>query len=797
VGIVTRILMLIAVTLLLVSSGELVNGLILRQQRLEEAASDSVQLARIAELDMTRILEGARQVLATLARLPSDHGWDERACAVVEATASSDFEYDNLVAVDRDGTILCSSSGVSRIGSAMPDRKLLQRIITTAGFAVGNYGRGELSKNEVIRVGYPVVDQAGSVVGAIYAGINVTWLNSAINAWHLGENATIDITDRNGILVASYPNSQGVGQSIPGGLKAYLYAAEKGAAVVSGTNGVPRLYGYVPVRPQPSDSVGVFVGRDQGEILATIDRSIWLSVSVVFVGLLLSAFLAVVYVRRFLARPIRSLLTAAGRWRESDWSARAGALSGIPEFDRLTLAFNGMAAEVAATTKQISLIARSDILTGLANRAVFIEALQYAMARTRRDRTNFAVLYLDLDHFKDINDTLGHPVGDLLLQAVAERLRASVRETDTVARFGGDEFAVIEADLRKPEEAALLANKLLIAMGEPFQIQGNDIRISTSIGIALHGPDSANAEALLSHVDVALYRAKADGRGTYRFFTDAMDTEVRTRVMLADELAKAFASGQLFLEYQPQVDADTGRIIGLEALVRWRHPTRGVIRPSQFIPVAEHSGLIVPIGHWVMREACGQMRQWLDAGIAPPLIAVNVSVLQFKTPGALEEDIAAILAETGVPSQRVELELTESVLMDASREHNDVLMQLRGTGFRIAVDDFGTGYSSLDYLRRFPVDRIKIAQQFICDPAEASGGVAIVKAAIGLADALGLNVIIEGVETAAQLELVRSWGCHAVQGHYFSKAVPAEEMTALLRKGTIMPASAALADAAA
>jgi diguanylate cyclase (GGDEF)-like protein/PAS domain S-box-containing protein len=1043
VTLVTRIFILIAFTLLLVAGGEVINGLNLRQNRLEEVRSDTVQLARIAELDMVRILDGTHQLLATLAKLPTGHGWDERACSVLEVTASSDFEYDHITAVDRNGTIQCSSSGAARISAPMAEPELLDRIVATAGFAVGSYGLGLVSGNEVIRVGYPVVDDAGTVIGAVYAGINITWLNTAISQWQLGETASIDITDRNGTVIARHPDPRGVGQPISDSLRPFLSAADTGAAEVKGVEGVVRLYGYVPVNAGPSDGLAVFVGRDRMQIFADINHSIWLNAAVVLMALLLSGILAVIYIRRLLARPFHSLLTVAGRWRDGDWSVRTGAASGIPEFDGLSLAFDGMAAEVSARDRtlrqerdfttalidslpgvfvlideqgryvrwnanlsaltgipdaqlrgfdafrffverdrglartrlseaftqgvahfegaviaergertiqfsgrrivsegqpyvlvvgtdmteereaevrlraseerfravseaaqdaiimadqngkvvywnraaertlgytvdeaigrnvhewlapqqfrekadagmrdfaatgrgyalgktlelaairkdgieipieislasmllgaewhavailrditerkrievEITRMARHDILTGLANRGVFVEALEATIALARRTGREFAVLYMDLDHFKDVNDTLGHPVGDLLLQSVAERLKAAVRETDTVARFGGDEFALIATNLVEPADAAILADNVLTAVSEPISIQGMELRSGASVGIAVYGADSGDAETLLSHADVALYRAKSEGRGTYRFFTDAMDAEVRTRVMVGAELRNAIVAGQLFLVYQPQVDIDTGRIVGLEALVRWRHPTRGVVSPDQFIPVAERSGLIVALGRWVMREACRQMKEWLDAEIAPPLIAVNLSALQFKRPLELEKDIEAILVETGVPPQRVEFELTESALMDASRQHGDVLLRLRRAGFRIAIDDFGTGYSSLDYLRRFPVDRIKIAQQFMTDLTGASGNAAILQAAIALAHALKLDVVVEGVETAEQLKLVKSWGCHEVQGYYFSKPIRAEESTVLLRKGKIVPLHAAV-----
>jgi diguanylate cyclase (GGDEF)-like protein len=785
-SIVTRIFTLIALTLLLVAGGVLVSGMQLRQHRIEELRSDTVQLARIAELDMVRILEGAHQLLATLAKLPVGHGWDKRACSMLAATVSSDFEYDHITAFDRDGVRQCSSN-VS-IPTAVPvrDRELVDRIVATAGFSIGTYGVGFVSGNDVFRVGYPVVDDTGAVVGSIYAGINLTWLNTAIDQWKLGPKATVYITDRNGIQIARHPDSRSVGQPLPNNLKPFLSAARAGSAEVKEARGVVSLYGYVPVRTGPSDGIAVFVGRDQQQIVSDINRSIWLNVTVVLIGLLLSGIFALIYVRWFLARPFQSLLTVAGRWRNGDWSVRAGNASGIPEFDRLASAFDGMAAEVSSREVKISWMARYDHLTGLANRAKFAEALQHEIARAHRDGASFAVLCLDLDHFKDVNDTLGHPIGDLLLQSVAERLQASVRETDTVSRFGGDEFALIATDLRDPADAAALALKVLTALSEPVVIGDIEVRSGASVGIAVYGPDSTDSEMLLSHADIALYRAKSEGRGTYRFFTDAMDAEVRTEFMLGAELRQAIETGELYLVYQPQVDIYTGRIIGVEALARWLHPTRGVVSPSVFIPVAEKTGLIVAVGRWVMNEACRQMKEWLDAGVAPPIIAMNLSARQFKTPRELENDIAATLAETGVPPQRVELELTESVLMDASREHSDVLLRLREAGFRISIDDFGTGYSSLDYLRRFPVDRIKIAQQFMFDPTEGSGD-AIIRAAIALAHELKLDVIVEGVETAKQLQRVKSCGGREVQGYYFSKPVVAEAMTPLLRKGSIRP----------
>jgi predicted signal transduction protein with EAL and GGDEF domain len=366
---------------------------------------------------------------------------------------------------------------------------------------------------------------------------------------------------------------------------------------------------------------------------------------------------------------------------------------------------------------------------------------------------------------------------------VAQRLESNTAKTDTVARFGGDEFAVVVANLHEPADAALLADRLVDVLGEPFMIEGNAFHVSASIGIESYGSHAPDAETLLAHADMALYRAKADGRGKYRFFTGAMDDEVRTRVTLGAELRSAIDEEQFFLRYQPQVDIDTGQIVGVEALVRWNHPTRGVLSPALFIPLAERLGIIRKLSHWVLWAACRQAREWMDAGLPEVRMAVNLSVLEFKTPIALENDIFAALAETRLPPSQLELELTETVLMDASSEHNDVLQRLRRRGMTIAIDDFGTGYSSLGYLRQFPCDRIKIAQEFVSGLTSTSESAAIVKATIGLGQALGMVVIAEGVESREQLDLLRAWGCDEVQGYYFSRPIAPEEVVALVANG--------------
>ena len=436
--------------------------------------------------------------------------------------------------------------------------------------------------------------------------------------------------------------------------------------------------------------------------------------------------------------------------------------------------------------KQIRHMARYDGLTGLPNRGVFVEAVARALASAKRASRQFAVLFLDLDHFKDVNDTLGHPAGDALLRAVAARLRGAIRESDVVARFGGDEFALL-ADVSEAADAAQLAAKLLKAFEAPFAIEGTQIRSGCSIGIALYAPDTADVETLMSHADVALYRAKSDGRGTFRFFSNAMDSETRARVTLISELREAIVSDQLFLVYQPQVEIGSGRITGLEALVRWRHPQRGVLAPDAFIPAAESSGLIVALGKWVLRDACQQAKRWYDAGLLPRRLAVNLSAAQLRVPIELEQLVTATLTETGLPAERLEIELTESMLMGTGA-HQELLARLRARGVKVAIDDFGTGYSCLDYLRRFPVDRIKIAQSFVSN-LDHPGNAAVVKATIGLARELHIAVIAEGLEKPRQIELLSAWGCAEAQGFYYAQPATPAQLEPLLRAGVIRHAA--------
>jgi diguanylate cyclase (GGDEF)-like protein len=424
---------------------------------------------------------------------------------------------------------------------------------------------------------------------------------------------------------------------------------------------------------------------------------------------------------------------------------------------------------------QIAHMARHDVLTNLPNRVLLREHLEQAVVRMRRGES-FAVLCLDLDRFKSVNDTLGHSIGDSLLKAVAERLLRCVGEGDTVARLGGDEFAIVQIGIERPEESSALAAQILESVSEPYDLEGNHVVVGTSIGIALAPGDGTDPDQLLKNADMALYLAKADGRGTHRFFEPEMDARLQARRALELDLRRALTQGEFELRYQAVVKLETRGITGFEALLRWAHPQRGMIAPDEFISLAEETGLIGAIGEWVLRTACAEAAKWPD----DIKLAVNLSPSQFKRKRNLVQVVISALASSGLPARRLELEITESVLLQDDDLTLSMLHQLRGLGLRISMDDFGTGYSSLSYLRRFPFDKIKIDQSFIREITNRHDSVAIVRAVASLASSLNVIAVAEGVETEEQLERAHAEGCAEGQGYFFGPPIAASEISTLL-----------------
>ncbi|OPZ86016.1 MAG: Phytochrome-like protein cph2 [bacterium ADurb.Bin429] len=420
-----------------------------------------------------------------------------------------------------------------------------------------------------------------------------------------------------------------------------------------------------------------------------------------------------------------------------------------------------------------------DTLTDLPNRALFQDRLTHALTRARRHGTMLAVMFLDIDRFKTVNDTFGHAVGDLLLKGVADRLRARLRGEDTISRLGGDEFTILLHEIANADDALSVARKIVQAFEQPFLLDGKEIHTSTSVGIALFPQDGSDAQTLLHHADTALYHAKEQGRNNFQCYHAAMSEKATERLEMENELRNALVQEQFALFYQPQACAVTGRIIGVEALLRWQHPTLGMISPAQFIPVAEETGLIVPLGQWVLHQACWQSITWQQAGFPLMRMAVNLSARQFHQHNLLEM-VAAALDETGLPPEYLELEITESVAMRDVEFSASVMQDLRDMGVQLSIDDFGVGHSSLIYLKKFPISTLKIDQLFVRGLTTDPNDQAIATAIITMARSMNLRVIAEGVEHEDQLAFLRACQCEGIQGYLFSKPLPPDALTELL-----------------
>ena len=444
-----------------------------------------------------------------------------------------------------------------------------------------------------------------------------------------------------------------------------------------------------------------------------------------------------------------------------------------------------------AMALQMSHSAQHDFLTGLPNRMLLNDRVSQAIALAPRHMKQVAVLFLDLDGFKHINDSLGHPVGDKLLQSVAKRLVDCVRVSDTVSRQGGDEFVVLLSEAQQWEDAAITARRMLEAVAEPHSIDRHDLHVTTSIGVSVYPHDGLDAETLIKNADTAMYQAKENGRQSYQFFKPAMNVRAVERQSIEEGLRRALERQELALHYQPKINLRTGAITGAEALIRWTHPTRGAVPPVQFIPIAEDCGLILPIGRWVLREACKQARAWVDAGLPLTTMAVNVSAMEFRDENFLE-GLFAILKETGLDPKSLELELTESVLMKHAESAASILQTLKERGVQVAVDDFGTGYSSLSYLRKFPIDALKIDQSFVGQITTFGDDTSIVTAVISMARSLKLRVVAEGVETLEQVAFLQAHQCDEAQGYYFSRPVLPQQFAKLLGTGVHRPSPVAV-----
>ncbi len=537
----------------------------------------------------------------------------------------------------------------------------------------------------------------------------------------------------------------------------------RGVKTIHGLHPVPSFFGGACVHAHVAYEEAVAPAETLLDQL-TVSGALFALVGVV-VSLVLSGWIS---------GPVRRLALSARAMEKGDFD-RPVPIAGPSEVRALGRGFATMARAIAD-------LAQHDALTGLPNRRLLHERLTQAIALARRRGTHLAVLFLDLDRFKHVNDSLGHEVGDKLLQSVAGRLMASVRGSDTISRQGGDEFVLLLSEVVHGSDAARTAQKVVAALAAPHDIGGHDLHITASIGVSLYPDDGEDAKTLLKNADAAMYHAKERGPNSYQFFRSDMNTRAVERQRIEADLRRALNRREFVLHYQPKLNLITGEMTGAEALIRWMHPERGLVPPMQFVPIAEDSGFIVPIGRWVLSEACHQARAWIDAGLPPMPISVNISGLEFRDRNFLE-NVYDVLGTHRLEPRLLELELTESVLMQHAKSTASVLRALKEMGVQIAIDDFGTGYSSLSYLRQFPIDVLKIDQSFVHEITAHPDRTPIVSAVISMGKGLHHRVIAEGVETRSQLDFLQANGCGEGQGYYFSQPVAADEFAKLIETG--------------
>jgi diguanylate cyclase (GGDEF)-like protein len=657
-------------------------------------------------------------------------------------------QLDALIAVDADGSLLNFSHYWPPPSVTLADRdyfkalKTNKALTTYFGEPVFNRGTGTLTQHLARKVTGP----DGQFLGLILGAVELAYFERLYESLSLGSDTSILVRRDDGRLLARFPpiDARNGPQTNPVEPFSEMRRLSQPSSLLqrtSSVDGQERLMAFHLLQRYP-----LVVGTTKTVRSALTE---WRKQTSYLIGATLLLELMVLSIGVLMARHMRNQRTLS--------EEHAGRLR-------------------AEADAQLGYMAQHDALTELPNRLLFRSRLHEELIRSRRG-ASFALLCLDLDGFKDVNDSFGHPVGDLLLQAVTDRLRQETRETDTVARLGGDEFAIIQAGAEQPAAVIVLAERLVARLAEPFHLDIHHATIGVSIGIAMLPGDGGDADTALKNADLALYRAKADGRGTYRFFEPDMDAAMQRRSALVRDLRHGLKIGQFELFYQPIMDKDAVRIQSFEALLRWRHPERGLVLPDEFIPVTEEVGIIKPLGAWVLAKACADAMRWPERiGVA-----VNLSSVQFIN-GNLVQEVRHALYASGLPPHRLELEVTETVLIQNSEATLALLNELKALGVSIALDDFGTGYSSLGYLRKFPFDRVKIDKSFVQDLRVSGDATAIVRSVTRLCQALGMATTAEGVETAQQFDGVQANGCTHVQGYLFSRPVPAAEIPALCEK---------------
>ena len=744
----------------------------------QQVNAASLALAQITASDTEHFLNDAVELMQRIARRPLVRAVDPQHCDPVFAEFHDlNPKYANIGVIDTSGKVICSAV-IQPAGkpASVAHTEWFQRAMSENRLVLGKPFIGPITGKWVAVMALPLHDKYGVIKGVLALPIDLVNFTPVVRNAALPAGTVIGIMDSAGMVIArSKEPEKWVGKNIRGTpIVEIMLARKTGEAEVTGVDHVSRFYGFTTIRGTdwftaagiPSDALSSSVSN-----YALRNAVIGLTI------VLVVAALAYFFSRR-IERPIRAISDAAKAIAQGQLDTRV-AVDGPEEIADVADQFNVMLDVRKEAEERLSYLAQYDVLTGLPNRNMFRDRLEQAMGRAKRNGTLMAVMFIDLDRFKEINDTLGHSVGDRVLQGVAERLEHFLRDVDTIARLGGDEFTVVLEGVHDVSQITAAARKIRDALAQPLLVDDREIFVSASIGISVYPSDVEEIDDLLKNADIAMYQAKRNGGDAHHFFVAEMNAHTTERLELEGRLRYALAHQKFTLDYQPQVDIRSGRIIGAEALIRWHDEQLGSIAPARFIPLAEETGLIIPIGEWVLHTACAQNKAWQDTGCAPISVAINISPRQFRQANLLET-ITQALADTGLNPCFLELEITESTIMHQAEKSIITLEKLHKMGVRLSVDDFGTGYSSLSYLKRFPVHKLKVDQSFVRDINVDPDDAAIVTAVIAMARSLNVLTIAEGVETGGQLAFLDSLECGEYQGYYFAKPMSADKFFALL-----------------
>ena len=694
--------------------------------------------------------------------------------------------YLNFFVVNREGVVIADQYSLpGGLGTSFKDRPFFAQAMASEQVVITEPVIGRLVKKPLVTIALALRDARGQAAGVLVGTLfpSDADLFGQMEGTRLGETGYFIVISPKSRLIVSATETQRIMQKIPEGanqlLERRIREGYDGPGIAITSTG---LETFTVSRRLPSTGWLLVAGMETRETFVPIanqKRQIYLSA-------LLMTLLMILVLRQVLARQMVPLVKASESMRQMvDGKA---AFAPLPvrrrdEIGRLIESFNALVLWRTVAEHQMEFLAQHDALTALPNRLLVEDRFNQATGYADRSGHKVALLSLDLDKFKSINDSLGHGLGDALLKQIASRLCDALRDTDTLSRQGGDEFLLLLPSLDDGDATLPVLDKLMDCLQAPFSIEGQELSTTVSIGVALYPEDGTDFSTLLKHADMAMYRAKEAGGNSYCFFDPKMNVDILDSLALRNGLKSALSRQEFVLHYQPQIELATGRVVGAEALIRWLHPTLGLVPPGRFIPVAEDNGLIVPIGAWVLQEACRQAAAWRQQGLPPLTMAVNLSAVQFKR-GDLQATITSALQQSGFDPRHLELELTESILIHDAEGVLETVRALKQLGLKLSIDDFGTGYSSLSYLKRLAVDKLKIDQSFVRDLATDPEDAAIVQAIIQMARSLKLITVAEGVEDAAMLACLRSFQCDEAQGYHYARPMPAEEFARYLLEQT-------------